>query len=312
MRIAYRDAKDFRRLTLSLIIQANQIIDLFESQGYVLTLRQLYYQLVSKNIIENSEREYKRLSKIMTDARYAGLISWNALEDRTREIRSLGHWNSPAEIIESAAATFQHDLWRDQKNRVEVWVEKDALIGVLKPVCNRNDVAYFSCRGNTSASEMWVSAQRLIAHENEDQECWVLYLGDHDPSGLDMSRDVQDRLREFESNATVIRLALNLDQIALWRPPPQPAKRTDSRYKQYVRRTGQRLSWELDALDPATLSTLVEQAIVNLRDESMWQSAKSEMEEQRELLNEISDRWHSVVRYLKGSKKPDSEQDSES
>ena len=135
----------------------------------------------------------------MTDARYAGLVSWEALEDRTRSIRSLGHWESPADIIESASKSYHHDLWRGQENRVEVWVEKDALLGVLEPVCERNDVAYFSCRGNTSASEMWVGAQRLIRHEKEKQQPWVRYLGDHDPSGVDMTRDVKTGLKNLEA-----------------------------------------------------------------------------------------------------------------
>jgi hypothetical protein len=291
MLIQYRSDKSFRGPTRELIATAKQIIALYESQGYVLTLRQLYYQLVSKNTIKNKENEYKRLSKVMTDARYQGEISWKALEDRTRMVRSMDHWRSPAEIIESSSQAFRHDLWKNQENRVEVWVEKDALIGVLEPVCQRNDVAYFSCRGNASASEMWEGAQRLVEYEVKGQQPWVLYLGDHDPSGVDMTRDVQDRLREFESTAIVKRLALNLDQIAQWNPPPQPAKMTDSRYKRYVKETGKRQSWELDALEPATLDALVQEAIDNLRDPGTWNEDLETQEEQRALLTNASTQW---------------------
>jgi hypothetical protein len=289
--IQYRAEKQFQRATLALISTADKIITLYESQGYVLTLRQLYYQLVSKNVIKNKENEYKRLSKVMTDARYAGLISWKALEDRTRSIRSLDHWMSPAEIIESASQSFRHDLWQQQRNRIEVWVEKDALIGVLGPVCEENDVAYFSCRGNASASEMWEGAQRLIQYEDEGQQPWVLYLGDHDPSGVDMTRDVQDRLREFGTSAIVQRLALNMDQIEQWNPPPQPAKMTDSRYKRYVQETGRRQSWELDALEPTTLAQLVQDAINRLRNSQLWTETVTRQEEERKLLTSASSQW---------------------
>jgi hypothetical protein len=298
MLIQYRSEKSFHSTTLALISTANQIISLYESQGYVLTLRQLYYQLVSKNVIKNKENEYKRLSKVMTDARYQGMISWKALEDRTRMVRSMDHWLSPAEIIESASQAFRHDLWKQQENRVEVWVEKDALIGVLQPVCDRNDVAYFSCRGNASASEMWEGAQRLLEYESKGQQPWVLYLGDHDPSVVDMTRYVQDRLREFESSAIVKRLALNLDQIAQWNPPPQPAKMTDSRYKRYVHETGKRQSWELDALEPATLDALVQTAIDKLRDPLTWNEDFKTQEQQRELLTSASSQWELLADIL--------------
>ncbi len=298
MLIQYRSEKSFRGSTRALISTADQIISSYESQGYVLTLRQLYYQLVSKNIIKNKENEYKRLSKVMTDARYQGVISWKALEDRTRSLRSMNHWTSPAEIIESASQSFRHDLWQHQKIRVEVWVEKDALIGVLGPVCDRNDVAYFSCRGNASASEMWEASQRLRGYESHGQQPWILYLGDHDPSGVDMTRDVQDRLGEFRSSAIVKRLALNLDQIQRWNPPPQPAKTSDSRYNRYVRETGKRQSWELDALEPATLANLVEKAIILLRNPRIWNQALGNQEVERELLTSASTHWELLAELL--------------
>ena len=298
MLIQYRPDKKFRSKTVSLIAKANEIIAEYIAQGYALSLRQLYYQLVSQNVIENSEKSYKRISDVMSDARYAGQISWEALEDRTRSVRSLSHWKCPSEIIESASRSFHHDLWRKQRNRVEVWVEKDALTGVLERVCNRNDVSYFSCRGNTSTTEMWRGAQRLRAYQRQGQQPCVLYLGDHDPSGLDMSRDVEQRLNEFGASAIVRRLALNLDQIERWRPPPQPAKQSDSRYREYVRTTGQKQSWELDALDPTTLSDLVENAIKSLRDPSGWQEAIEEQEQERKLLINTSEKWESVAAFL--------------
>jgi len=145
---------------------------------------------------------------------------------------------------------------------------------------------------------MWEGAQRLLEYEANGQQPWVLYLGDHDPSGVDMTRDVQDRLREFESTAIVKRLALNLDQIDQWNPPPQPAKMTDSRYKRYVQETGKRQSWELDALEPATLDALVQEAIDKLRDLRTWNQDFKNQEAQRELLTNASTQWELLADLL--------------
>jgi len=163
MKIKY---KDFRLSTgsLSLVEQCNEIIEDYTSQGFMLTLRQLYYQLVSRDIIPNTERSYKRVGSIINDARLAGLIDWNAIEDRTRNVRSLSHWDSPADIVETVAKQFRVDMWVGQTYRPEVWIEKDALVGVIEGICHQYDVPYFSCRGYTSQSEMWGASQRMIEH----------------------------------------------------------------------------------------------------------------------------------------------------
>ncbi len=127
---------NFADKTLKLIALANDIIENYQAQGYDLTLRQLYYQLVSKDILPNRQSEYKRLGGIISDARRAGLIDWLAIVDRTRYLRGLSHWASPADIVNSAAYSFRFDKWADQDRRVEVWIEKDALVGVFERVCN--------------------------------------------------------------------------------------------------------------------------------------------------------------------------------
>src|SRR6267142_4902679 len=155
--------------SLALVKKCNEIIREYQAQGFVLTLRQLYYQLVSRDIIANKQSEYKRIGSIVNDARLAGLIDWTAIEDRTRELRGLPHWTDPAEIVASCAAQFHVDLWRGQNYRPEVWIEKDALVGVIEGVCNELDVPYFSCRGYTSQSEMWGGAMRLKKHARAGQ-----------------------------------------------------------------------------------------------------------------------------------------------
>lgn len=248
--------RDFSDKTLATIGKANEIIAAYTAQGYMLTLRQLYYQFVSRDLIANKTTEYKRLGSIINDARLAGLIDWNAIEDRTRNLASLSHWGSPSDIITSASESFRVDKWEGQPNRVEVWIEKEALAGVFERVCQEFDVPFLCCRGYTSQSEMWVGAQRLLRHAKGGQKPLILHFGDHDPSGIDMTRDIQDRLFMFGCRLELQRLALNMDQVREYDPPPNPAKETDSRFAGYIREYGDE-SWELDALEPQVLAQLV-------------------------------------------------------
>ncbi len=293
-------AFNFRGDTLKTIESANVIIADYEAQGFTLTLRQLYYQFVARGLRENTERSYKQLGTIISDGRLAGLIDWDAVEDRTRNLRGLSHWDSPQSVINSAYHSFRLDRWNNQPNYVEVWVEKDALVGVIEGVCQRNDVNYFACRGYTSQSEMYSAAQRLSGYLDQGKEVHILHLGDHDPSGIDMTRDVQDRLTLFLEGmgCDVNRLALNWDQVSAYNPPPNPAKVTDSRYAAYQERFGTE-SWELDALEPRVISDLIEENILNLRDEDLWDERATEEKEHKHLLKAVSNRWQEVAQFLK-------------
>lgn len=229
---------------------------------------------------------------------FAGYIDWDAIEDRTRNLRALSHWTSPAEIIEAAARSFRIDLWERQPCRVEVWIEKDALAGVIEGICTRLDVPFFSCRGYTSQSEMHSAAMRLQSYRDDGQEPIILHFGDHDPSGIDMTRDIEDRMELFIGGVEVRRLALNMNQVQIHNPPPNPAKITDSRAEGYIARFG-RQSWELDALDPRTLAALIESEILAIRDQTLWDDAEEEQEEAREDLTATSERWDEVVDFLR-------------
>lgn len=291
--------REFQAETRSLIDRCNTIIADYTAQGFVLTLRQLYYQLVSRDVIANKQTEYKRLGSIVNDARLAGLIDWLAIEDRTRDLRAMSHWNQPNEIIESAAASFRVDLWEGQPYRPEVWIEKDALVGVIEGVCNELDVPHFSCRGYTSQSEMWIAAQRLKGYAKKRQKPVIFHFGDHDPSGRDMTRDITDRLEMFMGGVPVKRLALNMNQVEQYSPPPNPAKTTDSRYTAYIAEFGDE-SWELDALEPAVIATLIRTAITDLIDKKKWKARQAEITEGRETLNLIAAKWEEVGEILRG------------
>jgi hypothetical protein len=286
-KIRYQEQR-FSASSRALIDTANKIIADYQAQGFDLTLRQLYYQFVARDIIANQQSEYKRLGSVINDARLAGLIDWHAIVDRTRNLRRNSHWNTPGEIVQSCAEQFQLDKWATQQYRVEVWIEKDALVGVVEQTCAPLDVPYFSCRGYTSQSEMWEAAQRLHKYARSyDQTPVIIHLGDHDPSGLDMTRDITDRLALFMGGMEVNRIALNMSQIEEFNPPPNPAKITDSRAAAYIALHGDE-SWELDALDPAQLAELIQSTVEKYRDDGAWEVVKAKEDAHRARLAEVA------------------------
>lgn len=297
-RICY-EGKEFRSDTRALIDQANEIISEYMAEDLRLTLRQLYYQFVARDLFpesyrdaagtKNNLRSYKKLVSWVNDGRLAGLIDWSAIEDRTRNLVSVNHWDSPAEIIRTAADQYRIDKWADQEFRPEVWIEKEALAGVIEPVCRRLDVSFLACRGYMSQSEMWVSGQRMLRNvRRHNQEPVIIHLGDHDPSGIDMTRDIQDRIRTFKGELVEVRrVALNRDQVDEYDPPPNPAKTTDSRFQGYIVRYGEE-SWELDALEPNVLVSLIEKEVARWRNEGNWATQVARESEQRERLQEIA------------------------
>lgn len=278
-KIAYKEIT-FREASLRTIELVNEVIDEYQSMGYDLTLRQLYYQLVAKDYIENSDKSYKRVGELINNARLAGLIDWHAITDRTRNMRSRSHWDSPGQIIRSAINQYFIDLREDQPYYIEVWVEKEALVEVVGKACHDLDVPYFACRGYVSQSEMWAAAQRLKSMERYREGSVILHLGDHDPSGVDMTRDIQDRLAMFGAETEVKRIALTYDQIQHYGPPPNPAKITDSRCKAYIEKYGSE-SWELDALKPTVIHDLITEHVENLTDFDLLAGRRAKLEEEK-------------------------------
>lgn len=309
--------KRFRNATLGIIVKANTIIAEYQKQGFRLTLRQIYYQMIARDLFpeswidpvynarhglppdtKNTLKNYKRLGDILNDGRLAGLIDWEAIEDRTRALQSNAHWDSPGQIVRACAQQFQYDLWGDQDYYCEVWIEKEALAGVIEGVCNELDVSFFACKGYTSQSEMWVASQRLAEKENEGRETVIFHLGDHDPSGIDMTRDITDRLEMFGSTVDIRRIALSMEQIDEYGPPPNPAKTTDARFEKYCQEFGDD-SWELDALEPRVLVDLIRTEVERVRDEERWDAQVERQEQAQEELQLVAKQWNRVVRRLR-------------
>ncbi len=293
--------KEFRSGTRAIIRKANTIIEDYQRQGYKLTLRQLYYQFVSRNWLVNKQSEYKRLGEILNDARLAGLVDWDAIEDRGRNLVETPMWGypgdptSPADFIADWGRHFKNDPWDQQPTYVEAWIEKESLIGVLERPCRKWRVPFFACKGYVSASEMYDTAYRLAGRAESGQRVVVLHLGDHDPSGTQMSENIAERIellsREMEG-IEVRRIALTMAQIAQYNPPPNPAKETDSRYATYCRTYNTRSSWELDSMPPSVMAQFVEDEIVGEIDMDMWEEAIDKEKVPHGQLLDIGRRWH--------------------
>jgi hypothetical protein len=284
---------NFKVESIVMLEKVNDILREYKTLGYRLTLRQLYYQLVSRDIIPNTERSYKNIGRLVSDGRQAGYIDWNMIEDRNRETIFPAHWDNPGEIVKAAANQFRVDRWKNQEYHIEVMVEKDALSGILEPICRKWDVRLTANKGYSSSSMMYEIGKRIYDKHEDGLSIVVFYLGDHDPSGIDMTRDIEDRLELYSDGLAEIqvnRLALNWNQVEQWRPPENPAKVTDSRFKSYMSVFG-KSSWELDAIEPVALAGLVESAIKDLIDMEVWEDTKMEEEKMREELFTIASRW---------------------
>lgn len=290
--------KNFRSDSLVVIDKANEIIADYQAQGFTLTLRQLYYQFVSRDLIKNSQTEYKRLGSIINDARLAGLLDWSAIEDRGRSQHTHSSWSNPQGILNSAASWYAENPWLGQDYRPFLRIEKDALIGVVEPACNRWRIPFIGCRGYTSQTEAYEAGKLFGRLIRRGVTPVVIYLGDHDPSGVDMTRDNEERLSMFaREGVEVRRIALNWDQIEEYGPPPNPAKETDSRSGPYIDQFGES-SWELDALEPTVIDSLIDDVVSELVDQDAWDESIAAEDEGRRSIELVASRWEDIQTYL--------------
>jgi len=254
------------------------IVNDYVGKGYSMTVRQVYYQLVAKNILPNTPASYTRTSKILNTARREGHIAWESIVDRVRVPVMPRQFESMHHFVNEIKRSYRRHRWEDQRHYVEVMVEKEALAGILVPITQKYHVSLLVNKGYASASAMHDVASRMAYEAGiRQKECHILYLGDHDPSGMDMVRDIQDRLVGFGAPSHVSRIALTFDQIEQYRPPPNPAKITDPRSKQYRQEYGNG-SWELDALDPEVLAEILEINIRKYLDVVIWSKIRTEID----------------------------------
>ncbi len=256
-----------KKSAMTIIVKAIPILNEYHAAGYRVTLRQLHYQFVARGYMPNTKATYTKICEAMQLGRMAGMIDWSVIEDRTRILRSRPRWDDPSDILASCADCFHVDYWQKQRQRVELWIEKDALLGVIEDTCDHWDCPYFSCRGYPSTSELHEASLRIKKSRSRGQGFKILYCGDHDPSGLDMCEYITRMLREFGAKVEFKRIALNMEQIERLNPPPNLVKDSDSRAKEYCRLYGDEC-WELDTLPPKELNDIVETEIVDCIDDT--------------------------------------------
>jgi hypothetical protein len=219
--IAYED-RPLRRSTIELIGRINHVVEEYEAKGFTLTVRQIHYQFVQRGWLPNTGQTYSRIQGAINTGRNVGLISWTAIEDRGRSLRGLGHYTSPAEAIDRVRRAYRIDKWANQPFRPEVWVEKQALEGVVGQMCDRLEVDYYAQKGYNSTSEHWRAGQRFARYVEKGQRPIVFHLGDHDPSGIHMTESNEEKLSLYAGVPVMVsRLALNMSQIEQYDPPAQ-------------------------------------------------------------------------------------------
>lgn len=295
-KIKFRDIKlsKANRERLDVI---NNIIEEYQNQGYILTLRQLYYQLVSRDVIPNKVAEYAKLWKLLKEWRMSGIVDWGAIEDRLRHPSLPYSVEGIQDAMNDTIDQYRLNRMSGQDVYIEVWVEKDALSWVLKRVTEKYHIPIVVNRWYSSVSAMFDAYMRFLsAHRNRDQKVRIIYLWDYDPSGIDMIRDIRDRTLEFERDGgmdfEIIPIALTRKQIDTYDPPPNPAKMSDPRAKWFVFENWA-TSWEVDALKPEILNQILTDNIKALIDEETYEDTLLSERNDKKKLREMLDSFNS-------------------
>ena len=253
------------------------------------TVRQVFYRLVSSGVIEKTEAEYKNtVCRLLTIMRREGELPFGGIADNTRWRRKPRTYSSLEDVLEQTANFYRRALWDDQDVYVEVWLEKDALSGVLYPITEGWDVPLMVTRGYPSLSFLYSAADNI---RDIGKPTFIYYLGDYDPSGVNIPQVVERNLHELAPGASISfqRIAVNPDQIRSMELLTRPTKMTDSRAKNF---RGE--SVEVDAIPPGVLKQLVEDSIVAHVDEQALRTVGIAEESERNLLLKIAANYQTM------------------
>jgi len=252
-----------------------------------MTIRQLFYRLVSVAAIANTRKDYQRVSTIMTKARNDGRVGFDSIVDRSRPEYMPNVFEDAAQYADVVKNAYRKDYWRLQPERVELWCEKDSVIGSIEELTNKLGVIVRVSRGFLSTTKAHDLAEVI---KSSEKPMTLFYLGDHDPSGRQIEADMAERIRGYGSKFTITRLAIHAADIAKFKLPPLRVKESDSRAAGFLRRYANK-SVELDALPPTELRRRIEGAVREKLDAELWDRAV--MVEQAELMSirEIVKGW---------------------
>ncbi|MGE4370103.1 MAG: hypothetical protein AB7E12_10520 [Burkholderiaceae bacterium] len=222
------------------------------------TVRQVFYQATVRGVVEKTEAGYAKVQIALVELRRSGRIGYGAIADNTRWQRKPNTYGSLQEALDEAAQYYRRDLWRSAAVYCEVWLEKDALSGVIWPITSKYDVPLMVARGYSSLTFLAAAAEAI---REQGRPCFIYHLGDLDPSGVNAAEKIEETLRELAPDAEIHfqRLAVTEEQAISLRLPSRPTKKTDSRAKKF----GRSESVELDSIEPSLLRDIVEQAILS-------------------------------------------------
>lgn len=311
----------------------------YENMGYTLTLRQLYYQLVATNAMPNDQACYSKLSTLLDDCRYSGIVDWDSIEDRGRVPHTPYYEDSVADSLRRTLLSYKLDRRIGQKNYVELWTEKDAISNIMKDSVRDYTITVGINKGFASSTAIYNAYRRFVDEILEGRKVTVLYFGDHDPSGLSMITDIRYRLElmmskgdytdklfrlveaeelvrlaekydlfdlAYEANESgdketfaqymalglikdrfeIRHIGLTKEQITKFNLPSNPAKLSDPRAKAYVAEHGD-VSWEVDALNPKDIVSIVKDALTDLLDSEAYNKILPKEDSDRELLSKF-------------------------
>jgi len=274
-----------QKQSLELLEQVQKIMG---SYDFALTLRQIYYQLVAKQIIPNEQRYYKKLSRICVAGRDEGILPEEGFADRLREVDKLSSWVDLNEFMETVRRSYHKDKWQNQDRYLEIWTEKDALRGVLSQVTYQYDVSLMVARGQLSRTAIYEASKRYKI--KSDKECYLYYCGDFDPSGLSIYESIKERLSDFGVFINYERIALTQKQIEKYQLPSDPGKKTDPNYNKFVSLYGSDMVVELDSLPPDVLRDIIKDCITKNINNGLLAQVQKEEETEKVSLNKFIER----------------------
>lgn len=248
--------------------------------AWPMSVRQVFYQAVVHYLVEKTEKAYRLVQRNLVTLRESGDIPWEWITDSTRYYRKPNTHRGLAHLLRESQEFYRRDLWANQDAHVEIWIEKEALVGVVDPVTMEYDVPLFPSRGYSSLSFIHQAAMMI---EEANKPTYIYQFGDHDPSGADIPRATEASLRQMTSAPFHFeRIAVTPEQVEEYSLPTRPTKKTDSRAKDFV---GE--SVELDAIPPDVLRNLVRECIEQHMDPDVLQNARSVEETERGTLAEV-------------------------
>ena len=277
--------------SLQLIEAAHRIL----SEIQPASVRAVCYRLFTEKLIPNmSKASTNKVGSQLVYARENAIIPWGWIVDETREAETVASWSNPDSIIQTAVRQYRKDYWEMQPRRVEVWSEKGTVRGTLAPVLKQYGVTFRVMHGYGSATSIHGAAQDSV---ESDKPLTVFYIGDHDPSGMQMSEiDLPERLARYGGCAEIIRLALDARDVGAdspWPWFPAEDKASDSRYEWFRENYGTRC-WEVDALSPVVLRERVGDAIEQQLDMDAWHHAIGIEAVEKESMRSFFGTWKSI------------------